>query len=287
MCVALGFFDSIHKGHAAIITGIVSHARETGCLSAVMTFDNNPFYALGYDTKLIYTFSERCGILKNLGADIVIAAEFDRAFMSTPAAEFLRMLNAGKNIRMISCGEDYKFGQNSEGDVALLRGFCEKNGIQLSIVPQIKAGAVKVSSSLIRGKLLSGDIEGANLLLGSPYSVSARVSEGRHIGTALTYPTANIQLDPEKLQIKAGVYFTNVYIDGTKYMGVTNAGGKPTFGLDNYSVETYIINYNSDLYGQYIKVEFIKRVRGIQAFSSASELKAMIAKDIALRYKEG
>jgi len=284
VCLALGFFDSLHKGHAAVIKKARAYARANNYLTAVFTFDNNPFSTFGRDIRLVYTFSERCQILKGMGADMVVAAEFTPLFMDMTAADFLKRLAASCNVKYISCGGDYTFGKNSEGGVKLLKEFCEKNGIALEIVPEIQAGGVKISSTAIRDLIEKGGVETANRCLNAPFCAFGVVAHGRGLGEKLTYPTANLVPDPEKVVLGQGVYATNTYIGGKKYTSVTNAGGKPTFRENAYELETHIISgYNSPLYGQYIKVEFIERIRGIINFSTAAELKMQIAKDIEQR----
>jgi len=283
ICLALGFFDSLHKGHAAVIGKAVDFARLNHFSSAVFTFDNNPFKTLGKETRLVYTFGERCGILKDMGADIVLSAEFTADFMSVPAEKFLEALTSKNSVKYISCGCDYTFGRNSEGNAGLLKEFCGRNGIALEICPDVTVEGIKASSTCIRAKIAEGDIETANKFLTAPFSISGRVAQGRGVGRKVTYPTANITLDPDKEAPGSGVYASNTDMEGKKYPSITNAGAKPTFGVSSYNIETYIFGVNTDLYGQYMKVEFLSKIRDVMTFPSAEQLKEQIKADIKTR----
>ena len=286
IALALGFFDSLHKGHAAVIGGAKQFAAANNCISAVFTFDNNPFAAMGKDVKLVYTFSERCELLKHMGVDLVVAADFNAALINVNASDFLETLINRFNIKYISCGPDYAFGKNAEGKTALLAEFCRIHNISLEIVPEAERNKEKISSGKIRELIAAGDIETANGLLNAPFCVFGVVTQGRGAGGKLTYPTANIIPPCDKVVLGEGVYATNAYIGGKKYMSVTNAGAKPTFKDDSYGIETYILDFNehnNSLYGQYIKVEFIKKIRKVFSFSSIYRLKQQISADIESR----
>ena len=287
MCIALGFFDSLHRGHAAVVSNAVKFADAHEFLCAVFTFENNPFEVLGKDTKLIYTFGERRELLKDIGVDVIKSAQFDKAFMSQTPEQFLESLINSYNIKYISCGYDYKFGKNCAGGVPFLRRFCEKHNIPLEIAPEVQIDGVKVSSTLIRERLAGGDIAAANKFLTAPYCVFGRVEKGRGAGGKMGIPTANISISPEKQPLGAGVYATDTFIGGKKYASVTNAGGKPTFNENAYGIETHIMGFdNTDLYGEYIKIEFLGKIRNIMPFPSKEELRKRIEKDMLIRKGE-
>ena len=283
IALALGFFDSLHKGHADVITRAISFARANNCINAVFTFDNNPFGALNKNVKLVYTFSERCELLKGMGADLIIAADFSTSFLGISAPVFLKSLIGRFNVKYISCGPDYAFGNNAAGTTSLLAEFCSKNKIVLEIVDEAKINGEKISSRRIRELIAAGEIETANSLLSMPFCIFGTVTVGRGVGNKLTFPTANIKPSNDKVVLGEGVYATNTYIGGKKYPSVTNAGAKPTFNDGSYGIETYIIDYNSPLYGQYIKVEFVKKIREVFSFSSIYRLKQQISVDIEAR----
>jgi riboflavin kinase/FMN adenylyltransferase len=218
-----------------------------------------------------------------MGADLVAASDFNAALLSISAANFLESLISRFNIKYISCGPDYTFGRDAAGTVSLLAEFCRKHNISLEIIGEANSGGEKISSGRIRELIAAGEIEAANSLLSMPFCVFGVVSAGRGEGGKLTYPTANINPSNEKVVLGEGVYATNTYVGGKKYPSVTNAGAKPTFKDGSYGVETYLIDYNSPLYGQYIKVEFVKKMREVFSFPSICRLKQQIASDIEAR----
>jgi riboflavin kinase/FMN adenylyltransferase len=281
VALALGFFDCLHLGHRAILDSLRGVCPP--CALAVFTFENNPFAVLGSDTRLIYTFSERAELLSEIGADCVLSARFSPEFMNVPPPEFLRTLTDSCDIKRIACGADYSFGKAGAGGVPELRAFCAEKGIECIVAGDVTDGGEKVSSTRIRAALAGGRIEEARRLLGAPYFISGRVERGRKVGRTLSFPTANIALPADKLRLPPGVYAANAVIGGRRYPAVTNCGGRPTYGIDGYGIESYIIDYNNDIYGETVRIEFLSYLRGIRAFGTAEQLRAQIAKDVRAR----
>lgn len=280
LVIALGFFDSIHRGHRAIIDKVLKISDDLKCLPAVMTFTNNPYSLLNKSAKLVYTYNERLKIFEETGVKVVIKAEFDNGFMDITAENFLNTLFLNCNIRYIVCGYDYKFGSGGFGNVETLKNFCNEKGIGLDIMPEISEKGDKVSSTVIRNLLLSGDIKNANLLLKRPYFIEGKTEHGKKIGSLHLYPTINTAVGTEKLKIAEGVYYTNTEIGGKVYKSVTNCGYKPTLGDESYTVETFVIDYNGEIYGKTVTVIFYERLRDIKKFDSVKELKEQITADI-------
>lgn len=278
--IALGYFDSVHIGHRQIIQRLKEYSKHYGCFSAVMTFVNNPYPVMGKDIKLIYTYNERLSLLKKLGVNAVIKSEFYEEFKNITANEFAEKLHNSFKIKHILCGYDFNFGRNAEGNAVFLKSFFNKHNIKVDILPEITYGGVRVSSTAIRELLIKGDIENANILLGEPYFVTGSVTYGEKIGSKLLYPTINIMPDAEKIKLRDGVYCTTTEIDGKIYKSVTNCGGKPTFDSDKYKIETYIIDYEGNLYNKNVKINFLQFLRDLIKFDNAEDLKKQIAADI-------
>jgi riboflavin kinase/FMN adenylyltransferase len=269
----LGFFDCLHQGHRKLI----EEAKKIGFDTAIFTFTDK-FYLK--DEKVVYTFFERLKVFEKAGLDCVIYADFDDNFKNTPSEVFLNTLNDNFLLKGIVCGYDYKFGKNTAGNVATIRKFCENNNITCNILEKIDFDGEKAASSAVKNLLKNGKIERANLLLSDDYFISGIVEEGRKIGRTLGFPTANLNFDNHKSEIKEGVYKVYSFIDGIKYYGICNYGNKPTFNINARTIEIYYKNYSGDLYGKNIEVYFIGFIRDIIKFSNIEALKIQIEKDL-------
>ncbi|MDE6398161.1 MAG: riboflavin biosynthesis protein RibF, partial [Clostridiales bacterium] len=254
LCVALGFFDCVHRGHKALLETVQEQARTCGAHACVVTFSDNPYPLLRGEGKEIFTYAERLRLFENTGIECVLAMPFDRTFMQMSREAFLRMLTERFAVRGFVCGHDYRFGVNAEGTPEYLRGFCEKNGIMCNIVPQILQNGARISSTRVRAYLANGDIESAKELLGHAYFVQGRVEHGRGVGKLFGFPTANLCCEEDKLLPACGVYATVTEVAGVRYTSVTNVGDKPTFGEKSESVESMLVDFSGDLYGKTITV---------------------------------
>ncbi len=283
ICLALGFFDCIHSGHRALLEHTKACARKNACGAYAVTFQNNPYTVLGKNEKLIFTFSERIKLFETVGMDGVAAFDFDRAFMNTGKYEFLSSLTERFEIIGIVCGHDFKFGRNAEGDTELLNGFCKENNIMCDIIQPVELNNIRISSTLVRSRLRDGDIESAAGLLGHPYFIDGKVCHGRGVGKLFGFPTANVSCGKDKLLPRIGVYATKAYLDGKVYKSVTNVGHKPTFGESVLSVETMLIDFDGDIYGKDISVEFVRGLREIKKFDSPEKLREQIMRDAQWR----
>jgi riboflavin kinase/FMN adenylyltransferase len=278
--MALGFFDSLHRGHRRIIDKLKKLSDRYGCQSAVMTFENNPYPALKKDVKLIYTYAERTFLLEKLGVGIILKCDFTEEFKNMTEPEFAGKLSGNFNVKRLLCGYDFKFGKYGKGDAAYLKDYFEKRGVKVDIIPQVNYRGSRVSSTAVREYLSRGEIKKANTLLARPYFVSGTVVKGDGRGAKTLFPTINVMPDAQKIRVKEGVYLTAAEVGGRIYCGVTNCGGKPTFGINDYRTETHILDFNGDLYGKSVRIYFLERLRGIKKYSGAEALKARIQKDI-------
>lgn len=280
--LCLGFFDCVHRGHNSLIQRARLFARVLGAKCAVFTFSENPFCALGRSDKEIFTYRERVFRLWQLGADIVIKAEPDAKFFATSADGFLKGLFERFNVIAVIAGNDYTYGAGAAGNAETLKKFCKTQNADCHIVDMIEyAEGKKIASREIREMVARGEVEKINALLPLPYIVAGKVVKGRHDGATIGTPTANIDIPDEKLPLASGVYDTNVLIDGVRLRAVTSVGAHPTFGDSHYNVETYILHWNKNIYGRFIVVEFLSRLRDVKKFDTKEELSAQISADIA------
>jgi len=277
--LCLGFFDCVHLGHAKLINRAKQVAFINGYLTSIFTFDNNPL-KLFKDEDLILTFKERCFVFEQLQLDYVYHATLDKVFANTDRDTFLDNLLSNKNVKAIVVGQDYTYGKDRLGNINHLKKYCDKHNIKLYIESLLTINDEKLSSTYLRTQVEMGNLGELNAMLVSPYLIMGKVQQGRGVGSKDLFPTANILMDNQKIKLKSGVYYTNVYIDGIRYRAATNVGAKPTYDINEYNIESYILFYKKSLYDKDIVVEFIERMRDNKKFSSIDELKAQIQKDI-------
>ena len=279
--IALGFFDSVHRGHRMLINRSIEIASAKGILSAVFTFAGNPYKAIGLLEHQVYTFRERVDLLYRIGVDHIISAIPSIEFMNLTPLEFLDKLTRKYDIDTIICGDDYCFGKGASGDIKLLTEYCKSKGINIVVSDMLLDNDVKISSSNIKKLIIEGNIIEANALLGSPYMVMGDVIRGRGKGREMGFPTANLQLSAEKIRLSEGVYATSVIIKGVQYEGLTNVGGRPTFDDLDFNIETFVLDYEgSPLYNSEIKLYFIDRIRSITKYQNMEELSLQIKFDL-------
>ncbi len=270
--VALGSFDALHKGHIYVIDKAVEYAKNHN-LTALVQLVEIP------SRLRINTFETRMRILEDMGVDVVVVEQFTDSFRKVDYKNFICEFLAEKyNAAAVFCGDDYRFGYMAEGDTCKLCDGCSKIGISVNVIPCIEIEGV-VSSSVIREFIKAGDMEKAAEYMTRPYSVSGKVIHGRGLGRTLGFPTANISIPPDTVIPKTGVYVTRVWIEDNAFRGITNVGAKPTVEVDEVNIETYIWNFNGNLYGKTIQVDFLKRLRDIKKFDSLEALKAQLEED--------
>ncbi len=276
---ALGFFDGVHEAHSLILTECVRHAQQQGLKSLALTFEKSPAEYFGKKIKYLTSLSQKEALMKNLGIDEVIVLECNEKTLSLTPEQFVdEILVKRLNVSALFCGFNYTFGKNASGNIEVLKELCSKRNIDVFITPCMTDYGVTVSSSEIRSALSRGDIELANSLLKRPFEVRGVVSEGKKLGRTLNFPTANIY--PDNLpDLPYGVYATKTCINKKEYASVTNVGVNPTVNDMSLRVETFIIDFDGDIYKNNIAIKFYKFLRAEKAFSSLDELKKQIATD--------
>jgi riboflavin kinase / FMN adenylyltransferase len=282
--LTLGVFDGLHLGHQFIMKTVVDRARAIGAMPTVITFEPHPRAVLHPESAppLLQTFDQKIEALGLLGIEQAIVIHFDQAFAEIRAEDFLRDFVVERlQAREIYLGRGFFFGHNREGNIELLRKISNRLGFIADEVPEVQIRGERVSSSRIRELILQGRINLARRMLGRPYGVEGPVVRGAERGVKLGFPTANIQ--PHNRVIpRGGVYVTGALIEGHWRRSVTNIGTRPTFGdhLES-SVETHVIGWSGNLYGNVVRVRFLHRLRDEKKFGSIDELKNQIGRDVA------
>lgn len=281
--VALGCFDGVHVGHSKIISEAVSTAREKSLVSVVWSFQVPPRSVLSNDDapSVLTSQAEKKRLIRALGVDLLVSVKFnEKIAQMSPRDFFKKILMERLCAKHIFCGFNYRFGHKGSGDVTLLRALCEEFNVALTVIDEIEADGVTVSSSAIRSYLLDGNLDSAKKMLGRPFSVYGKVKDGQHLGRVLGFPTINQDVPNGKMLLKNGVYLTRIRLGRSIKYGITNIGMRPTVNSTEPVCETHIFDFDGNLYGKYLTVEFIKFLRSERRFNSLEELTAQIARDV-------
>ncbi|MEG1994131.1 MAG: bifunctional riboflavin kinase/FAD synthetase [Oscillospiraceae bacterium] len=278
---AIGLFDGLHIGHREVINNALMQ-KKNGFMTGVFTFsdtknDENYFKD---NFKYIFTQKTKENILEKMGIDYLVAPPFSDVKNYT-CQEFVDgIIIKALNAKVISCGYDFTFGKNASGNAETLKELCGKKGIEVIIAPPVKTEGAAVSSTDIRNFILDGQMQEAAKLLGENFFIDFPVIKGNQIGKKiLSFPTINQEFPKNHVVPRFGVYVTKVHIGDKFYVGATNVGVKPTVGCDKVLSETYINDYDGNLYGKNIKVDFLEFIRPETKFGSLDDLKAQIEKD--------
>lgn len=280
---ALGFFDGVHLGHQALLSECKRLAGRLGCIAGVLTFQNHPDgLVFGKDPGLINTISDRDRLLSRyFSMDTIVSIPFDKALMNMPWEDFYNMVITHPGIACcgLVCGEDFVFGKGGKGNAAVLQDACRRDGIPCVVVPQMKLGDTVVSSTHIRKLMEAGDMAEMTRFLGHPHILSGRVIPGKQLGRTLGIPTANIPYPTELMELRHGVYACTVTVEGTKYPAVTNVGSRPTVNGRTTNVESWILDFDRDIYGKEITLQFHTFLRPERKFDSLEALQAEIKRN--------
>lgn len=281
--VTLGKFDGFHRGHQMLLSRILQE-RPADCLAVVFTFDVPPVSYMNHEpVKTLLSWPEKCDLVRDLGADWLVACPFTEEIRSMTARRFVEEVLVNRlRVREIVTGADFRFGYQRSGDVALLQELSTIYGYRLQVVDKARDDGQVISSTLIRAELAGGNMERVNRLLGYPFHVTGEVVHGARLGRTIGMPTINQIPGAGKLLPPNGVYVTTVDLEGNRYPGVTNIGYKPTVsGKRVCGVETYLLDVNGDFYGKTAKVMLHAFVRPEQKFHSVEELTAQMNRDAA------
>lgn len=294
--IALGFFDGVHLGHAALLRTVGSRAAQLGAVPAAVTFDRHPEDVILGEKRvpLITSPSDRADLMNRLfGIREIIVAHFDRQMMQMPWETFVEdFLVRERGAVHLVAGHDFHFGYRGEGNPRRLEEKCAQLGVGCDIVPRVELDGVTVSSTCIRSLLAQGEMERACRFLGHPYTLTAPVGHGRHLGTALGFPTVNLAFPAGVMLPALGVYVTQVWVlpqypdhraclpgEGP-YLAVTNVGVRPTVDdSGQVTAEGFLLDFSGDLYGRTLRMEFFSRLREERRFSSLEALQEEVMRN--------
>jgi len=281
--VTVGSFDGVHLGHQAVLQEIDRRAKEAGRASLLVTFDPHPLEVVNPKAAppLLTTGPERLEILAQSPLDYVMLLRFDRHLAELSPEEFVReVLLARCGVKELVIGHDHGFGRGRSGDVETLRRLGKSHGFEVDVVDPVDFAGQHVSSSRIRRAVAGGDLATAAAMLGRPYGVVGRVGEGERRGRLLGVPTINLsELPPRKLLPPDGVYAVRVEWRGGRAGGMMNQGPRPTFGDGRRLLEAHIFGFDGDLYGEWVRIEWVERLRDVERFASTEQLQKQLERD--------
>jgi riboflavin kinase/FMN adenylyltransferase len=282
--LTIGTFDGVHLGHRAILKKVVDQARARDLNAVLLTFFPHPRMVVQKQTdlKLLNTLEEKTQLLQALGIDHLVIRPFTKEFSRKTAVEYVRDLLVNQlRAKKIIIGYDHRFGRNRTADIDDLKEYGSLYDFEVEEISAQQKDQVAISSTKIRKALDSGDVGTANAYLGSPYTLSGMVIQGQSIGHTLGYPTANFIIkESYKLIPHQGVYLSKARIQGQEFFGVTNIGTNPTVGGVEQRIETHLLNFSADLYGQNIQLQLLGRIRDQKVFPDLVALKNAIAADV-------
>ena len=274
---ALGFFDGVHLGHQALLSACAALAGETGCNCGAVTFDTHPDSLVLHNAPaLINTIEDRKRLLTRFGAEKIVALPFDDAMRCLPWEDFLNLLLEKYDAAGFVCGADFRFGHRGAGNAQTLSAFCRRRNLSFGVVSDQLLEGQRVSSTAIRNMLIAGDVSQANRFLGHTHILTGPVVHGHQLGRTLGIPTANLALPMNLAVPKFGVYACVAQVEGKAYPAVTNIGVRPTVSGEGITVEPWLLDYQGNLYGQELTLEFHAFLRPEKKFPDLEALKAAV-----------
>ena len=279
--ITIGVFDGVHRGHVHLLQHLIS-AAGTAFQPTVITFSNHPVTVLqpGRQVSLITTLNQREGLIREKGIDQIISLEFTPELAQLSARAFVGMLQEKLGMRGLVIGSDFALGRNREGNADRLCELGRELGFSVEIVEPLLFEGLLVKSRVIRQSLTCGDVAVSNRLLGRPFSMAGPVVTGDKRGRTLGFPTANVNVSKAMAHPGDGIYATWALVNGRRLPSATSIGVRPTFGLTERLVEVYILDFDGDLYGQELQVEFVDKLRDQETFSSLEALVEQINLDV-------
>jgi len=280
--VALGNFDGVHLGHQKILETLVREAKQNNLISIVLTFSPHPKKIVGKEPiAMIQSLEQRMNTISQFQVHSTLILSFTWELSEYSGEDFIqRLVLIPLKAEEVIVGDNFCFGKNRTGCSETLRSLGQKHNFRVLTIPPVTINSMTVSSSLIRRLLHEGDVAKANLLLGRPYEIEGSVIRGKNRGRNLGFPTANIRTENEI--VPRGVFLSRTLVEGKDFPSLTNAGECPTFDQNTTQVETYLLNFDADIYGQKIQVRFLKKIREERRFSSPEELTLQIKSDLRM-----
>ena len=281
--VTIGVFDGVHRGHQHLVGVLLERARQGDLAAVAITFNPHPRTVLRPGTAVTYLTSleERVELLQGLGLDAVAVLAFTSELAQLSPQEFLGLLVQELDMKLLVVGPDFAMGRNRTGTIGVIRQIAEKLGFRLEVAPLLAEDGEKVGSSAVRQALEEGDVEMVARLLGRPFSLRGPVIAGDRRGRTLGFPTANIAIGLDRALPAYGIYVTRAYVRENSYASCTSIGIRPTFNVEpRPTIETYILDFDDDIYGEEMRIDLLKRLRGEERFEDVDDLVAQMQRDI-------
>jgi len=280
--LTIGVFDGVHLGHQRLLTRLRDEAGKNNLVSGVITFKSHPQIVLSHagDLRWLIDMDTRVDMIRNLGIDIVVPLTFTPELAQITAREFLRLLKDKLKMRGMVVGPDFALGRDREGDLERLRLLGKEMDFGVEVMPPVLMSGEVISSSAIRQALAKGELEKVEKMLGRPFILSGPVVYGDKRGRALGFPTTNLDIKPDQALPGDGVYVTLAHVGGEYLPSVTNIGLRPTFDGKGRLVETHILDYEGDLYGRKLDIEFLSKLRDEKRFGNVDALLAQMGEDV-------
>ncbi len=280
--LTIGVFDGVHLGHQRLLTHLRNKARRKNWLSGVVTFKSHPRAVLSAENKIpwLNDLDTRISLLRDLGVDVVVALSFTPELAQLTAREFVQLLMNYLNMRGLIVGPDFALGRDREGNAETLQLLGQEMGFSVKVMPAVVLDGEVVSSSAIRQALARGDMKRVEKLFGRHFNLNGQIVSGDKRGRTLGFPTANMDVNPEQALPRDGVYVTIAHIGHELIPSVTNIGVRPTFGGGKRIIETYLLDYQGELFGRRLGLDLLDKLRDEKRFNTAEELKAQIESDI-------
>jgi len=281
--LTIGVFDGVHLGHQHLLKKLIEQATREELMPGVVTFDRHPEEVLSPDKKLIYLtdLEQRKELIRASGIPLIVTLSFTPELSQLTAREFIQLLREYLKLRLLVMGPDFALGRNREGNLETLRALGRELGFKVLPVPPFEIEGEVVRSTLIRQALVHGELKKVAKLLGRNFTLRGKVVPGTDRGKELGFPTANIWPNSLKVLPPDGVYATRVRVGEKMFPSVTNIGVRPTFGGGERWIEVHIPDFQGDLYGKKLSLEFVERLRGELRFATPEDLKSQIAKDVS------
>lgn len=278
----VGNFDGVHLGHQALIRNTVEESKRLGYPSSVLTFEPHPLKILAPERAplLILSYEDKMELLESLGVDIVVAQRFDREFANIAADEFVRRFLVDRlKIKKLWVGRDLRFGQGRKGGTDTLLRLAPGGGFEVGVLDPILLDGIRISSSRIRQLVEEGRVDEVRRMLGRYHFVSGRIVTGHRRGQELGFPTANIASQTEVIPLN-GIYATSIQFKNKRWLSVSSVGVNPTFGDGPRTVESFILDFGDDIYGEWVKLSFVQRIREEKKFVMINDLIAQMHEDV-------
>ncbi|MDP6453500.1 MAG: bifunctional riboflavin kinase/FAD synthetase [SAR202 cluster bacterium] len=280
--LTIGVFDGVHRGHLHLIRRLTTEAKSAGLLAGVVTFRNHPKTVLRPDFKTNYIsdLDERVRLLKEAGIDFVVPVIFDRDLAQLPAEQFLAKLSDRLRMKTLVVGPDFGMGHKRDGTLDTLPTLGDKLGFTFKSVDLLTDSDTPIKSTVIRNLIAQGSVESVTQMMGRSFSATGIVVDGLKRGRTLGFPTANLEVPNGYASPGDGIYATWADLASGRYMAATSIGTRPTFTEGGRTIEAYLLDFDEDIYGHTLRLEFVKRLRGEEKFDGIDSLLAQINKDV-------